>query len=66
MQKLCLQFLGAAELSTLITMNSNLQKLFLFCVCTTVRAKILNSTKNKANKKTLFMFITKTNSDILF
>jgi hypothetical protein len=52
------------------TMNSNVQKLFLFCVCTTVRAKILSSTKNKTkqtNKKLyLFMFIKKTNSDILF
>jgi hypothetical protein len=45
-------------------------KLFLFCVCTTVRAKILSSTKNKTKNKLikrlyLFMLIKKTNSDIL-
>jgi hypothetical protein len=33
-----------------ITMNSNIQKLFLFCVCIIVRAKILSSTKDKTNK----------------
>ena len=41
-------------------MNSNVQKLFLFWVCTTVRAKILSSTKNKTKqnkqKKALKIF----------
>jgi hypothetical protein len=29
----------------------------LFCVCTTVRDKILSSTKNKTNKKTLSIYV---------
>ena len=34
------------------------QKLFLFCVCTTLRAKILSSTKNKTKiKKTLSIYV---------
>jgi hypothetical protein len=32
-------------------MNSSVQKLFLFCVCTTVRAKILSSNKNQPSKQ---------------
>ena len=46
------------------------KNLFIFWVCTTVEAKILNSTKNETNKQQkdfiyLFSF-KKTNSDILF
>jgi hypothetical protein len=37
--------------------DSNVQKLFLFCVCTTVRAKILSSTKNKTNKQKDFIYL---------
>jgi hypothetical protein len=40
----------------------------LFCVCTTVRDKILSSTKNKTNKQKYFIYLCslKINSDILF
>ena len=50
-----------------ITMNSNVQKLFLFWVWTTIRAKILSSTKNKIKQtKKLYLCMFIKNCDVLF
>jgi hypothetical protein len=69
-------FLGTTELSTLSLSTMEVKsfgdvrdKLFLFYVCTTVKAKILRSTKNKTSKQKDFIYLRsffKTNSDILF
>ena len=48
--------------SSLITKTSNVQKLFLLWVCTSVRAKIVNSTKNKTNKQKGFIYLCSFNN----